>query len=333
MIWRHLSRPELGFANGWSEAILSLESRGIEAIPDLRGAQSLVVTSDYGGYHKGAKYETISFLLAALDGCGGWESKRAYLRKNLLPGGRRMSFKGLNDKYRRNALASFLDASNEIPGILVSFCTSWDLRFPLCADEETDRAQDELAPAALFPAPAFRRLIRTSSFVSLFLAGLSAPMQDVLWFSDEDDFVADNQRVRAATKVVANVTAHFLPHSMRHLRFGSTRSDDGSRSIEDLASLPDLAAGALTEVLSAADGASFILREPPRTTSIKTRYILSWLASSSSALKKLTCVLSPGDTPRTLKTQWIHVFSEPALVQPVPSDSVTYRASIFGRVP
>jgi hypothetical protein len=158
-------------------------------------------------------------------------------------------------------------------------------------------------------------------------------MQDVLWFSDEDDFVADHERIRMATKVIATVTSHFLPHPMRHFRFGSTKSDDGSRSIEDLAALPDLAAGAMTEVLSGADGASSILREAPRTTSGKARYILSWLANTSSALRKLTCVLSPGDQPRTLKTQWLHVYSEPALVQPASSKSMTYRGSIFGGIP
>jgi hypothetical protein len=103
VIWRHLDRPELGFANAWSETVQALETRRIEALPDLRGANTLIVTSDYGGYHKGAKYETISFLLASLDGCGDWESKRVHLRTRLLPNGRRMSFKGLNDRHRRDA--------------------------------------------------------------------------------------------------------------------------------------------------------------------------------------------------------------------------------------
>jgi hypothetical protein len=49
MTWQHLDRPDLGFANGWTEAINSLESRRIEALPDLREARTLLVTSDYSG--------------------------------------------------------------------------------------------------------------------------------------------------------------------------------------------------------------------------------------------------------------------------------------------
>jgi hypothetical protein len=333
MIWKHLDRPDLGFANVWSQNLQELESKHIEQFPDFRGAQTLVVTSDYSGYHKGAKFETISFLLASLDGCSNWESKRVFLRTQLLPNRRRMSFKGLNDKYRRNALASFLDAANDIPGILVSFCTSRNLPFPLCADEETDRSNDLLAPTDLFKELGFRRLIRCSSFVSLFLAGLSSPMQDLYWFSDEDDFTADSKRICAATDVIANVISHFLPHSLRNVRFGSTKSDDGSRSIEDLASLPDLAAGAISEVFSGTNHTSYILQEIPPRISIKSRYIMSWLANSSSTLKKLICVLTLGDQPRTLKTQWIRMHSESARVQPVSSTSSLYRGSIFRGTP
>ncbi len=165
------------------------------------------------------------------------------------------------------------------------------------------------------------------------LAGLSAPAQDLLWFSDEDDFVADHSRIRAATNVIGRVGSHFLAHSLGHLRFGTTKCDDGSRSIEDLGALPDLAAGALTEVLSDANGISCILQETPHTSSIKARYILSWLGDTVPALKKVTCVLSPGDQPHTLKSQWIRLYSRPALVETPARNSILYKASIFGRIP
>ena len=88
--------------------INELESKQSNILPYIRDAHTLIVTADYGGYHKGASYETISLLLASLDGCDVWEQKRSYLRTKLLPGGRRMSYKNLNDRHRRDALASFL---------------------------------------------------------------------------------------------------------------------------------------------------------------------------------------------------------------------------------
>ena len=53
--------------------------------PDIRAARTLIITSDYGGYHKGARYETISFLLVPLDGCADWEAKRISLRMHKMP--------------------------------------------------------------------------------------------------------------------------------------------------------------------------------------------------------------------------------------------------------
>jgi hypothetical protein len=142
MIWKQLDRPDLGFANGWSATVSELQRRRSDKFPDLRSASTLVIASDYSGCHKGSKYESASFLLASLDGCSNWELKRRALREQLLPQGRRMSFKNLNDRYRRDALASFLDAANDIPGVVVSFCMSRRLKIPLCADEEADRLED-----------------------------------------------------------------------------------------------------------------------------------------------------------------------------------------------
>ena len=39
-------------------------------------------------------------------------------------------------------------------------------------------------------------------------------------------------------------------HNLGRVKLGSTRSDDGSLALEDLAAIPDLAAGAACEVLS-----------------------------------------------------------------------------------
>ena len=337
MTWHHTERPELGFADGWSRTLSEMEESGKVHFPDLRRAPTLVVTSDYGGCHKGSKFETLSFLLAALDQGGEWESKRRLIRQMLLPGGRRMSFKNLNDRHRRNALASLLDAANEIPGVVVTFCVSNSLDLAALGDEAIDRTESDLAPLHLFRPSAFRRLVRLSAFVGLFLGGLSAPMQDVLWFSDQDEIVADEKRIRAATKVAAQVCAMFAHHPMGHLRFGSTRCDDGSRSIEDLAAIPDLAAGAFAEMLMKAGTGGVpsvdLVMPLPGSLTMKSRYILSWLANQSVPLKKVTCVLSEGNEPQTLQTRWFHLYTTPAHIQ-LPHGSPTgYRGSIFGRIP
>src|ERR1039457_1632510 len=87
-----------------------------------------------------------------------------------------------------------------------------------------------------------------------FIAGLSQKNQDVFWFSDEDEIAANPQRLTLLTKMWANVISNYPVHSLRHLKCGTTRSDDGSNEIEDFAAIPDLVAGALSDLLTSIAG-------------------------------------------------------------------------------
>ena len=86
--------------------------------------------------------------------------------------------------------------------------------------------------------------------------------------------------------------AHLCPHRLTHVRFGTTECDDGSLQIEDLASLPDLAAGALAELFTSTKrqrgaAATRILLPAPATIPDKARMIVGWLAEGFHPLRKL----------------------------------------------
>jgi hypothetical protein len=87
-------------------------------------------------------------------------------------------------------------------------------------------------------------MLRVVHIVSFFLAGLSRAHQNVIWITDEDEIAANDNRMRELTNLFGNISSHYLPHSMGHFRCGTMKSDDGSRQLEDLASIPDLVAGA-----------------------------------------------------------------------------------------
>lgn len=337
-VWRHLGRPEFAHANSWSSAVADLEKKSPGIFPNIRNGQTIIITSDYSGQHKSSLYEVMAFLIADLENSASWEGKRQYLRRELLPNHRRMSFKGLNDKFRRNALASFLDASNDIPGIIVICAVDQQLSSLFTTGKKIDMDSPGCKDFNCFSASAFEKLLRIIDFVSLFLAGLSKPMQNVFWFSDEDEIVANEERIRKATELFGRIASHYLPHNMRHLRFGSTKCDDGSLQIEDFAALPDLAAGAYAEFLTLLRKEGMlpktaILLPPPPSLSIKTRYILGWVSNVKQNLKKLACIITKGDNSGSLKTQWLelhNVIEQPTLVL---NDKRLYKGSIFGGIP
>lgn len=79
----------------------------------------------------------------------------------------------------------------------------------------------------------------------------------------------------------------------------TTEADLGSRMLEDIVSVPDLAAGALVDAISRSNrnrhndhrfGIS-ISNELPE----KTRVVLDWLTAGSFSLRRLIVMLNPSD--------------------------------------
>lgn len=332
--WHHINKPHLGRLDSWSRWIRDRESAAPSLLPDLRRGSCLIGASDYSGRHKTSRFEVMAFLLCDWEQCREWLRRRAYLRERLLPRRRIMSFKGLHDRMKQDALASFLDAANTIPGIVVAVAVDRSLGPIFAEDREIGWEGPGIETLRDLPGGVLEKLVRTFAFAGLFVSGLSAPAQDLLWFSDEDEIVANEARLRAATTLFANVASHFLNHDLRHLRPGTTKCDDGSLTIEDLAAIPDLAAGAIAELVgkmrqSGRYPEGQVIVPSPADLSIKSRYLAAWLSDSNSALKKLTWILLPRDTGSGFVLHWLdlhRVDSLPSLQLP----GVEYRGSIFG---
>lgn len=110
--------------------------------------------------------------------------------------------------------------------------------------------------------------------------------------SDEDEIAANEARLRQLTDTFALVASQYLPHNLKHLRVCTTHSDNGSRQLEDLGAIPDLAAGALSEIWSAYCDQSSLPKGPlivpvPRTASSKSRQIMEWLSREARPLSKI----------------------------------------------
>lgn len=157
---------------------------------------------------------------------------------------------------------------------------------------------EELQPFSHYGRVVFERLLRVVHFLSLFIAGLSRPGQNLLWFTDQDDIAANDDRVTELTGIFGNVVSHYLQHNLGHLRCGTTACDNGSLQIEDLAAIADLAAGGCVELANryrAEDvmPTGSVIVPAPASLSMKATNLLGWTCQSNKELKRLVLLLEP----------------------------------------
>lgn len=284
--------------NALGDSVSAFEARHNEPLPDLRSAETILGAVDHGGQHNAARFRSTSILLADLTRCGPWERQRTTVRQRWLTDGRRMSYKRLGDRVRQTALPWFLAAANSIPGLL--FTVLVDKRIPSVFEDSLKPRRPEFAGVA-WSRPVFDRMLLTAHFLSFLLTGLSSPGQDVLLLLDEDAFVANEAMHRAFCEVFSTVSGHYLAHDLGRLKVATAKSDTGRRDLEDLLSIPDLAAGALSDTLSRdmrLEGLGEGIFLPPSRTaaSKKTGQIMRWHADSTQALKRLVLTVFRDDS-------------------------------------
>jgi hypothetical protein len=297
-MWNRLPATGFGVMASLDELVSRLPLGSSDA---LRRSDTLIVTSDYSGHHKGATHEVYSLLITGSAGWNRWERERIRIRDSTELGMRRMSFKGLNDSRKRAALVPFLDAANLLPGVCVSVLAPKSTVSLFQSKGSVDMTKPEFAPYSRFKPAVFERMLRVVHLVSFFVAGLSRSGQDVLWFTDADDIAANDARVADLTNCWATVLSNYLQHNLRHVRCGTTRCDNGTLQVEDLASIPDLAAGSLGEMLTLCKHEGVLPTEGllvplPGTASRKCRLIGSWLADRCSQLDRMVFVFDEAPT-------------------------------------
>jgi hypothetical protein len=227
-----------------------------------------------------------------------------------------MSFKDLRDKRRQLALRGFLDAANGLCGLSFTLAINKDLGTLFDGPQPLDLANPEFSEFRDWAPRSLEKTFRIVHVLSFLLAALLRSGQNVLWFTDEDSIAANPARVASLTKLVTWISSEYLTFGLGHLRCGTTACDDGSRRIEDLAAIPDLVAGAVSEQFvidslapSTPLGQVFWIQRSD--FSPKTSVITHWLADSSHALKRLVVRLDPGDDPNKTLVSFYHFGNQP----------------------
>jgi len=299
-----------------SGVLRSLEGRLIEksrtsrSAHDLSQAKTLLLASDYGGEHGGSRYRSYSFVLVDQASYAEWKVGQARWRGLYLPDGRRLSFKGLGDVKKGRALRPFLGHANSLRGLILSLLVDRRLGPIVEMDRESERADqisgksdDEHALAVAskrWRADVWNKVLTIATTVGVMLSAFSRPDQHLVWITDDDAIAPNEAGLRDFVTISGYVIGALIPHGLGHLRIGAASvTDDGSRALEDLTALADLASGALAEQFTAYARSGLalstrLIAPPPSSLSRKTHAIMGWYSESGQRFERHTFVIDPG---------------------------------------
>ena len=304
MIWNPVKTHPLGYWTGLSESIEQREKENPGLLPNLRTGSEIVIASDYAG--ENLTYQAISFILLNLPGNEEWDTRHAAFRKAHLPDGREIKYSNLNNSnHTSKALLPFLEAADYINGMLITFLMNRSIG-NVIAENQRVETQKILPEFAGWKDYAYEKLYTVASLLGVLVAGLSAPNQNIWWLTDQDEIVANDQRILTTTKILGAISSPYLPHKLGALRCGTKAFDQGTGHVKDLVALADLACGALANMWhwNVKDGAlptggQFV--ESSTQIPLKARVIVGWFAGGGKPLKKLVCVFDP--SPDGFKTK------------------------------
>ena len=273
-----------------------------QAVPTIGGSK-ILVSSDYTGQYGAGDYRVLSFLAVSADAGDEWERARSLVRAEVMKGdNRRISYKGMNDGMVRRAIGPFLSAANLLPGL--SFTVAIDNRIPTLLN---DTVPPDLAH---WKPKVFSSALHIAHFLSIFVAAVSSPGQNMFWITDEDDIAANERLLADLTNVVMNISRMYLKHRLGALQCGTTAIDGPLRQVEDFAAIPDLIVGCLNETLTRNEicdaPISTEVMFPIRIKGIpKSKRILRWYTDMDiHPLKRLTCVIHPSEDEGQYSAFW-----------------------------
>ena len=136
--------------------------------------------------------------------------------------------------------------------------------------------------------------------MSLFIAGFCKPDQNIYWISDQDMIFANPDKSEDVALLLSALTDMYVKDKLGELRIGTTSLDEGNH-LEDLAAIPDLCAGALSEYLTALCSmcggkiVGGIAYPSPQGITLKTEQITSWIMANNPNLKRILLLFVSAD--------------------------------------
>lgn len=244
MTWRHIDRPLFRWVKTLDRVVASVRP------DDLRG-DLVMIASDYGGTGKRTRYRTNAFVYADIKNSENWEGSRRAIRAAYMADGRRMSYKGLSDRQRADAVVPFLGAALQIEGVCLVTIVNKELRDLSIHREDYEKLRATFDLQARWKDSELDEAVRVTHTVACLIAGLSQPGHNIYWVSDQDELFANPSRHRDMGQLVSKFASIYVKHQLGELGVGTTIIDEGDRWEEDLAAVADLVAGGIAETVNA----------------------------------------------------------------------------------
>lgn len=294
--WRTSGADPHPLMGTWRNSIARRGGELTAGLPQLGEPGRLLLATDYGGDHQIAQapLRCHSFLVVNLEQAHGWDAARRRLRRGQLAQ-RTMAYKSLADGVKARALPPFLSLADGLNGLLLNVLIEKRGEPYFC-----DPTLPELTtgPLAGLRAPTAERVLQVVSIIHMLISGFASPGQDMVWVTDRDQIAANPQQHDQTLRLLASLNGEYLPAPHGHLHGATTEHDPVDKQLEDLAAIPDLAAGALCEIartLPMVPGPEEGVTPLPESLVSKARSIVNWLADTRRPLRRLTYVL--GRTP------------------------------------
>jgi hypothetical protein len=93
-------------------------------------------------------------------------------------------------------------------------------------------------------------MARTVHFATLLVSACCLPSQHLTWITDQDEMVANDDRLTDVMDFASRMMGLYVSFELGEFAMNDTSSDPGDKSFEDFVAIPDLVAGAFSEVLT-----------------------------------------------------------------------------------
>lgn len=309
--WQLLTRTNIGLKQVWPwghsiQKILAPKESGPAP------SRWMLVASDFGGEHKAATHILYVYLVVST-GLEAWTARMSSLRRDTL-GDRTMAYKNLGDGVRQAALIEFLIAASELDGHLVAIAVDKRKKWLSTQPGSADKLHRALGLSAYWHPRAFEGLMRKSHFLALLLS-LWAPVgADITWLTDRDEFVANDARHDDALLAAGRLSSMHVDQPMGVFAINTTAQEPLRHQFEDLCSIADLMAGALSDARTGlgrdADWALNELRLPASALPVKAQILLEWFADRAMTLRKTLISIDDHGTQFAVREIWNTSLSE-----------------------
>jgi len=266
----------------------------LKELPDFSDDTKIAVMSDFSGEHKGARFNTYSFLLMAYNKVGPFETKVRELREKygILEPYSEFKFKDLTYGPRSRALPAFLHLiDNFIHGTVVTIAIDKRIGtvFGKSKKEAHASIEKQLSTMELgqWNGATAEKMLRICHAIAVFTALTKHGKQRLLWYCDNDAINADarDRRFEHMQNIFVRVLGMYCANDFEIVGFG--KSFAHKSHLDDLLSIPDLAAGVVQDLLQAHDtGIDAVPGGQEKETLIR------WIATQGRFLSKITIQIS-----------------------------------------